>query len=1152
MAKTLRSSVKDALNRSIKGELLRPTRFLSSTLDLDFAGTKSLKNAVNGKDLVTHTRASSATYVDGDGVIKDAVTNLVFQSENFSTTWTTSSSSVTPNVVTAPDGTLTGDKVTDTSPGLSVIQSVSGSFAASSTYTASVYIKAEGTNIGKVVKIGLRRADSTALQQAYNEVTLTGDWQRVSQSITWTLARTIVSFDIRTDGTSGTAATEFFVWGAQLEESSTAGEYVKTTSTINSAPRFDYDPATGESLGLLVEEARTNLHPSSNSYSAASATQTANAGVAPDGTTTAVEVVSAGGGVYKSVIPVASSTAVTFSVFLKKVSGSGILNNVGIEKFNSTNVNGRFDVNLDDGTISDVPADVEHSSITDYGNGWYRVSSTLTTTASTSTINVTVYTTSLPSTFLVWGMQVEQGSFPTSYIPTEGSTVTRAADLTEITGNDFGTFNLLQYSEDFDQWNKANATVTQNAEVAPNHTQTADKLVENSSTGNKEVSQSATFTSGTSLTYSCFVKAAGRTRFRLAASTARFNSSTNVYFNLNAGTVVTTTGGTTSASIEAYPNGWYRCVATMLPTSSGTNNVFITLVNSGTNTGYPGDGSSGIFVWGAQLEESSTATPYVKSDVTWTSRASNATYYDYTGTLRKSSYNLLLRSEQWDNSYFAKVRCSITADATTAPNGTLTADAVVEDTSSNTHILQADGGFTSTSGTTYTFSWHLKAGERSNLRIAFGTDSQVWQGETVDIDLSSGTLSNVSGFAATPTVTALGNGWYRLSATVTAQASAGGVVRMTPKVGGSINYAGDGSSKYFIWGGQVETGPYAGDYAKTTSAAASSARTSAYLPDGNGNFVSAGELLLEDAATNFIQGSDNADVDGYNNASTSLETTTDPTGNTSSVRKITVNGDAYNQGTFSVRWGSTTGGTNTLPYTGSLWVRTASGTVDIEIDTNDSTRVPVTVNETWQRVSATREAMGTANFRFLDIRVNDGQAGSSFYVWGVQIEANSFATSYISTPSGASATRAADVSSSSSNTLGNSFYKQSEGTVFSDADVIASTQTQLVWRFTGGTYSTSLRQPHSATQFRAVLGNFFSSGTGTVLDDTKAAVSYLGTAGRLQVGTNSVDWTASNIPDPNVLNIGKYGTGNQLNGTLKRLTYWPQRLPDATLQTITS
>ena len=172
--------------------------------------------------------------------------------------------------------------------------------------------------------------------------------------------------------------------------------------------------------------------------------------------------------------------------------------------------------------------------------------------------------------------------------------------------------NLLTYSEQFDNWTVTNGSITPNIATAPDGTTTADKLVENSSTGNKEVNQgNVTYTSGTSLTISCFAKAAGRTRFRFAGTSERFDSGTNAYFDLSTGTVVTTTGGMTSASITPYPNGWYRCTATMLPTSSGTSNVFITLVNTGTTSNYTGDGSSGIYLWGAQLERKLFATSYM-------------------------------------------------------------------------------------------------------------------------------------------------------------------------------------------------------------------------------------------------------------------------------------------------------------------------------------------------------------------------------------------------------------------------------------------------------------------------------------------------------------------------------------------------------------
>ncbi len=210
-------------------------------------------------------------------------------------------------------------------------------------------------------------------------------------------------------------------------------------------------------------------------------------------------------------------------------------------------------------------------------------------------------------------------------------------------------------SEDFSLWTASNASVQSNVITAPDGNTTADKLVENSSTGNKEVTLgSITFTSGTSLTFSCFVKAGERTLFRLAATTGFFASSTNAYFNLSNGTVPSTTGGVTSASIIPYPNGWYRCVATMLPTSSGTGNVFITLVRSGTTTNYGGDGTSGIYVWGAQVEVGAFPTSYIPTTASTVTRSADnasmtgtnfSSWYNSTeGTLYASINNITTRS----------------------------------------------------------------------------------------------------------------------------------------------------------------------------------------------------------------------------------------------------------------------------------------------------------------------------------------------------------------------------------------------------------------------------------------------------------------------------------------------------------------------------
>lgn len=252
--------------------------------------------------------------------------------------------------------------------------------------------------------------------------------------------------------------------------------------------------------------------------------------------------------------------------------------------------------------------------------------------------------------------------------------------------------NVLRYSEEFDTgWTNTNASVTANATTAPDGTTTADKLVENSSTGNKEVNQAnITYTSGTSLTFSCFAKVAGRTRFRFAGTTARFDSATDAFFDLSNGTVVTTTGGFTSASMEAYPNGWYRCVGTMLPTSSGTNNVFITLVNSGTTTNYTGDGSSGVFIWGAQLETGAFPTSYIPTTNSTATRSKDSV--SMTGTNFSDWYN------PSESTFLVSFRQIYDASSNVPP--------------STTHILQAGND------TTVNDNYTIRAGQTSTTWTA--------------------------------------------------------------------------------------------------------------------------------------------------------------------------------------------------------------------------------------------------------------------------------------------------------------------------------------------------------------------------------------------------------------------------------------------------
>ncbi len=148
------------------------------------------------------------------------------------------------------------------------------------------------------------------------------------------------------------------------------------------------------------------------------------------------------------------------------------------------------------------------------------------------------------------------------------------------------------------------ATVSGNVTTSPDGTTNADKLIEAAVTGNHFCLQNFTLTSGTTYTASFFVKASERTRGRLRMS------GSGVYwdmdFNLTSGTV---TGGT-NPFIQNFGNGWYRIGATFTATQA-SNNFILFLYDASGNVSYTGDGTSGLFVFGAQVEVGSVATSYI-------------------------------------------------------------------------------------------------------------------------------------------------------------------------------------------------------------------------------------------------------------------------------------------------------------------------------------------------------------------------------------------------------------------------------------------------------------------------------------------------------------------------------------------------------------
>jgi hypothetical protein len=235
------------------------------------------------------------------------------------------------------------------------------------------------------------------------------------------------------------------------------------------APRFDYNPVTLAPLGLLIEEQRANLHLYSQNFStgwtatATVSTLTAAAATAPDGTTTAgsflcADTTNAARRVFASAnITVSVSTAYTASIYVKPVNGwqwvslavtSGTALTAGIGSVVFDLTNGVVGTTIQTATGASLTA----YSITAVGNGWFRlvVSGVQDTTSTILRPKIILLDADEPvasaavgvvgAGVYIWGAQLEAGAFPTSYLPTEASQVTRAADLASMTGANFSSW----------------------------------------------------------------------------------------------------------------------------------------------------------------------------------------------------------------------------------------------------------------------------------------------------------------------------------------------------------------------------------------------------------------------------------------------------------------------------------------------------------------------------------------------------------------------------------------------------------------------------------------------------------------------------------------------------------------------------------------
>lgn len=426
-----------------------------------------------------------------------------------------------------------------------------------------------------------------------------------------------------------------------------------------------------------------------------------------------------------------------------------------------------------------------------------------------------------------------------SVIPTDGSgdmTVVRGTNATRIDSAglvEIPRTNLLQRSEEFSDvfWGKSNATINTNTTTAPNDTLTADKLVENTTLTQHAVTRTVTSISNQTATLSIYLKRDGRDSATIFIFDNSYTNGFGTNVNLLTGTITLNynqgTGVRLNSSITDAGNGWYRCTITGIV--GGTSNNITLYTAIGTNTSYTGDGTSGVFVWGAQLETGNEATEYIPTVASIRTSFSGITQdggsasniarlnYDTVGgcpaiLIEPQRTNLLTRSEEFNNVIWTKLMGStITLDSSILNPAGGTSNFIY--TASNL----AFGGIlrqsiTVVSGQSYTVSFFVKKNNYRYVGIRFNTSQTANRCPNYDFDTDT---LNKQGVTCDLTRVLFPNGWVRLILTFVTTSTAGTTDIALTAANGDTNVALTGTEKMFVWGAQNELGTYPTSYIPT-------------------------------------------------------------------------------------------------------------------------------------------------------------------------------------------------------------------------------------------------------------------------------------------------------------------------------------------------